>query len=171
MRITLLLLGLFFFSTVNAVDSSFTLTSPGLTSDKQIPIVYTCDGKNLSPELIWSNPPPGTVSYVLEFYSPDSVVGVYYNWMVYNIAPTVTMLREGASTDLPGDALNANNTAGDDIYRGPCPPDSGVHHYRFELFALNSELDLSGITDMDEMTRMINKHKIKSTSLTVLFNH
>jgi Raf kinase inhibitor-like YbhB/YbcL family protein len=169
MKIIFILLGFLFFTTVNAAD--FTLTSPSLKPNTQIPILFTCDGKNISPKLIWSNPPAGTVSYALELYSPDSVVGVYYNWIIYNIPPTLTSLQEGANKDLPDDALGAGNTAGDEIYRGPCPPDTGLHHYVFEIFALNSMLDLSNTDNVDETIKMINKHKIQSATLTVLFNH
>jgi Raf kinase inhibitor-like YbhB/YbcL family protein len=169
MKIIFILLGFLFFTTVNAAD--FTLTSPSLKPDTQIPILYTCDGKNISPKLTWSNPPANTVSYALVLSSPDSVVGVYYNWIIYNIPPTQTSLDEAANKDLPDDIMNASNTAGDDLYRGPCPPDTGLHHYVFELFALNSTLDLSNTDNVEETLRTIDKHTIKSTKLTVLFNH
>jgi Raf kinase inhibitor-like YbhB/YbcL family protein len=151
--------------------ADFTLTSPSIANKHRIPTMFTCDGENLSPQLNWENPPQGTASYAIEFYSPDSLAGVYYNWVVYNISPSVTVLEENASKSLPGDAQTANNTAGDNIYRGPCPPDAGLHHYVFEIFALDSMIDLSGLTDMDEITSIIDRHKIKSATITVLFAH
>lgn len=169
MRIIILILGFLFFTTVNAAD--FTLTSPAFANNQRIPVLYTCDGKNISPQLTWANPPANTAAFALAFYSPDSVIGMYYNWIIYNIPATTTSLAEGASTELPDDIATASNTAGDFIYRGPCPPDTGLHHYDFELFALDSTLDLSGMTDEEEIYKMINKHKIKSAVLTGIFNH
>jgi Raf kinase inhibitor-like YbhB/YbcL family protein len=168
MRIFIILMGLLFFTSAMAGD--FTLTSTRLTNNQRIPTIFTCDGKNLSPPLAWTNPPEKTVAYALKLYSPDSVAGIYYNWIIYNIPATLTALEEGANKDLPGDSLNANNSTGDDIYRGPCPPDAGLHHYVFELFALDSTVDLSGL-DTDEVNHILKQHKIKSTTLTVLFNH
>ncbi len=169
MRIIFILLGFLFFTTVNAAD--FTLTSPGLTPNAQIPLVYTCDGKNISPKLVWSNPPAGTVEYALALYSPDSVVGVYYNWIVYNIPVTSSSLPEAANKDLPDGVDDAENTAGDDMYRGPCPPDTGLHHYVFEIFALGTNIDLSSSDSVDESIKTIKRRSIASAKLTVLFNH
>jgi Raf kinase inhibitor-like YbhB/YbcL family protein len=168
MRIFIILMGLLFFTIARAGD--FTLTSPRLANNERIPLLFTCDGKNVSPPLRWANPPANTVAYALELYSPDSIAGVYYNWIIYNIPGTLMALEEGANKDLPGDTLAANNSTGDEIYRGPCPPDAGLHHYVFELYALDAQVDLSG-SDIDDINRILKRHKIKSTTLTILFNH
>ena len=170
MRKIISMLLVFFLMTV-AHAADFVLTSPAFKNNQRIPVLYTCDGKNISPKLEWANPPPKTASFALTLYSPDSVVGVYHNWVIYNIPATYTSLAEGISKDLPDNIANAMNSAGDSIYRGPCPPDTGLHHYSFELYALDAEVDLSEASDLDEIIRILNKHKISSAVLTGLFSH
>jgi Raf kinase inhibitor-like YbhB/YbcL family protein len=151
--------------------AGFSINSSSFQNNQRIPTLHTCDGKNISPKLSWANPPTGTVAYALAFYSPDSVVGVYYNWIIYNIPSTKSSLDEGINKDMPDDISTGVNSAGDFIYRGPCPPDTGLHHYVFELFALGEMIDLSGINDLEEVMKIINNHKLDSTKLTGLFSH
>ena len=45
--------------------ASITVTSKSLPSDSQIPVDYTCDGKDVPPQLTWSAPPQGTKAIVV----------------------------------------------------------------------------------------------------------
>lgn len=53
----------------------YILTSPSFDNGGKIPEKHTCDAKNISPELVWSNPPDGTHSFVLLMNDYDSPLG------------------------------------------------------------------------------------------------
>jgi phosphatidylethanolamine-binding protein (PEBP) family uncharacterized protein len=64
--------------------------------------------------------------------------GTYTHWVVVDIDPAVKSVARGQS---PPGAQQIVNSAGRASYMGPCPP-SGVHHYRFTVYALSRRLAL-----------------------------
>jgi Raf kinase inhibitor-like YbhB/YbcL family protein len=69
---------------------------------------------------------------------PDPVGGLYVHWVVTGIPPSTTEIADGA---LPPGALVRANSEGKAAYLGPCPPaGTGVHHYRFQLYALGQDI-------------------------------
>jgi Raf kinase inhibitor-like YbhB/YbcL family protein len=127
------------------------LTSTGWTDGGQIPVKYTqaspAGGLGVSPPLTWTNAPANTASFVLIFRDPDVAVGGTpednLHWMLWNIPGTATGLPEGVAmgAELP-DGTRQISVSGP-VYRGPGAPATGpVHHYTFELFALDTKLDV-----------------------------
>lgn len=170
MRILIsIILGLFLVVAMAAKSTDFTIKSSAFTDQGIFPPLYSCDGKNIPPDLSWTNPPPKTQAYALILYSPDAPMGAFYSWVVYNIPGTIQSLPEGE--DLPEGALVGANTIGDSIYRGPCPPDELKHHYIFILYALDASLYLGEGADIEEVLSNIKKHTIKKTQLTGTFSH
>lgn len=163
-----ILIGLFITST--AFASKFTLTSPAFPNDGKIPTLYTCDGDNSSPELRWNNAPTNTQSYVLILNSPDWPEMVYL-WVLYNIPNDLNSLPKAANKHLPDNIATGNNYFYETTYRGPCPPDSLVHHYVFTLYALDKTLDLPPGADVNEVLSQMGMHIIQETKLIGLFSH
>jgi Raf kinase inhibitor-like YbhB/YbcL family protein len=136
----------------HSARTRFTLSSPDLASgvfDNMFVLNgFGCSGGNVSPELRWSNVPPGTQSLALQMYDPDAPTGSgFWHWAVYNIPPSATGLARGAGNSpftLPGGAFGGNTdfmdtgaTGGNGNYGGPCPPvGDKPHRYVFTLFAL-----------------------------------
>ena len=113
------------------------LTSTAFQPDGGIPRRFTCDGEDVSPELILHDLPEGTVSLVLVMDDPDAPAGTWDHWIAYDIPPT-TLIPEGA-----GDLGTAGtNSWGRPGYGGPCPP-RGTHRYVFTLYALDARLGLA----------------------------
>lgn len=133
------------------------LTSPAFAEGAPIPAKHTCDGKDLSPPLKWSNVPQGTKSLALICDDPDAPVGTWAHWVLYNIPPSATELPEGVP---PKEVvLNSARQGINDFkrigYGGPCPPPGGPHRYFFKLYALNAELSLRpGATKRDLLRAM-----------------
>ncbi len=121
----------------------FTLTSTAFREGGPIPVESTCHGRDVSPELSWSDPPAGTTALVLFVDDPDGHDWVH--WSVLDIAASTTHLPSGvpptAATPQQG-----RNDFGKVGYGGPCPP-SGTHHYRFTLTALAAPLGLADHPD------------------------
>lgn len=129
-----------------------TLTTTAWPDGTPIPPKYTQAGEQVSPALAWTNTPPGTQSFVLYFHDPDvarnKTTEDQVHWVVWNIPPTATGLPEGvpAGADRP-DGSHQISASGP-VYRGPGAPASGpVHHYTFEIFALDTKLDIPPSAD------------------------
>lgn len=128
------------------------LSSAAFKEGGTIPVTYTCDGKNVSPPLSWASLPVGTQSLALIVDDPDAPAGTWVHWVVFNMAPAVSSLSEGAS--LPGGqdsfGIAGTNSFRQSGYGGPCPPKGKPHRYFFKLYALDSTLGLkSGAAKAD----------------------
>ena len=82
---------------------AISLTSPVFTHDAAIPKLYTCQGKDISPALNWSGLPNGTKSIVLIVDDPDAPdpaapKRVWVHWVLYNMPPDATGLKEAVAT-------------------------------------------------------------------------
>ncbi len=116
--------------------ATMTLTSSDFKNKENIPIKYTCAGKNIPPALQWNNFPKNTKSFVLIMDDPDAVSIVWDHWIVYNIPSSINNTKEGEIT--PEGAKMGKSTNDKKSYVGPCPPKgSGIHGYRFSIYALD----------------------------------
>jgi Raf kinase inhibitor-like YbhB/YbcL family protein len=134
---------------------AMTLTTPAWPDGDPIPVKYTQAGEQVSPALNWTNTPPGTVSFLLHMLDPDvarnKTTETQVHWLVWNIPGTATGLPEGVPK---GEKLADGSmqiSASGPVYRGPGAPATGpVHHYTFEIYALDTKLDLPASTDAFE---------------------
>jgi Raf kinase inhibitor-like YbhB/YbcL family protein len=130
-----------------------TLTSPAFPDGDPIPAKYTQAGEQVSPELRWANVPAGTVSFVLHMHDPDvarnKTTDDQVHWLVWNIPGASTGLPENVQkgNELPDGSRQTSATA-HGVYRGPGAPATGPqHHYTFEIYALDTKLDVTHATD------------------------
>ena len=108
----------------------------------------------VSPEFKWSQVPMGTQSFVLLMHDPDvalqrSTLDVTH-WLAWNIPGTSTGLPEGvmAMPELPDGTRQVSLRSNG--YMGPGAPATGpYHHYTFELFALDTKLEIPVATPQD----------------------
>jgi len=138
---------------LGASAGAFTLSSPDIPAGSVIASRFVlngfgCKGENVSPALVWSNPPAGTKSYAIQVYDPDAPTGSgFWHWGVYNIPASVTSLAQGAGNSaatLPAGANGGHSdfhdtgaTGGNGNWGGPCPPvGDKPHRYVFTVFAL-----------------------------------
>ena len=123
-----------------------TLTTTAFPDGDPIPNKYTQAGDQISPELKWTNAPPGTQSFLLHMHDPEvarnKTTDDQVHWLVWNIPATSTGLAEGQpkGETLP-DGSHQTSASGP-VYRGPGAPATGPqHHYTFEIYALDIKLD------------------------------
>ena len=131
---------------------ALTLTTTAFPDGDPIPAKYTQAGEQVSPALTWTNVPPGTVSFVLHMRDPDvarnKTTEDQVHWLVWNIPGTATGLPEGVpkGPELPDGSKQIS--ASGPVYRGPGAPASGpMHHYTFELYALDAKMDVQAGAD------------------------
>ncbi|MBN1870324.1 MAG: YbhB/YbcL family Raf kinase inhibitor-like protein [Candidatus Omnitrophica bacterium] len=125
---------------------SLSIKSTAFVHEGEIPSKYTCQGKDIAPDLAWEGVPEDAASLALIVDDPDAPDPAaprmtWVHWVLYNIPPDAIGLPEGAeSEDLPNgtqEGLNDWNRTG---YGGPCPP-IGRHRYYFKLYALDAVLE------------------------------
>jgi len=145
---------------------TMTLTSSVFTHGAMIPKDYTCDGRDVSPPLSWSEPPEKTQSFALIMDDPDAPMGTWVHWVIYNIPATARGLAEGVPTnaDLPDGSRQGRNSWRRIGYGGPCPP-SGTHRYFFKLYALDTVLTLASGATKDELLKAMEGHILAQAEL------
>ena len=106
----------------------------------------------------WTGAPDSAVSFVLIVHDPNAPVGNgtddMLHWMLWNIPGSARSLPEGVpqGPQLP-DGTRQISASGP-YYRGPAAPASGpVHHYLFELFALDTVIDVPPVGQAPALTR------------------
>jgi Raf kinase inhibitor-like YbhB/YbcL family protein len=130
-----------------------TLVTPAFPDGGQIPVQFSqaapgaAPGEGTSPALSWTNVPAGTQSLLLHMHDLDvsrnRTTEDQLHWLVWNIPPTATGLPEGVprGAQLKDGSFQVSATG--PVYRGPGAPAAGpLHHYVFELYALDIKLDV-----------------------------
>jgi Raf kinase inhibitor-like YbhB/YbcL family protein len=130
---------------LEAILMTLSITSAAFDHEGPIPKLYTCQGKDISPALMWSGLPAGTKSLVLIVDDPDAPDPkapkmTWVHWVLYNIPPSVGGLPEAVKPGaLPAGIKEGTNDWKRTGYGGPCPP-IGRHRYFHKLYALDIEL-------------------------------
>jgi Raf kinase inhibitor-like YbhB/YbcL family protein len=141
------------------------LSSPSFKNKDKIPSKYTCDGRNINPELFISHVPASAQCLVLIMDDPDVPPSVradkmWDHWVVFNIPPQTTHIAENSQP--PG--VSGSNTEGELNYQGPCPPDR-EHRYFFKLYALDTLLSLPQGASKKEVEAAMQGHILAQTEL------
>lgn len=113
----------------------FELTSTAYEEGGMIPVMYSCDGANVSPPLAWTEGPAGTMSYAIIFRDLSNGLG---HAAIFDIPAATLSLpedveREYAPADVPG-AAQCDAYDNDPGYAGPCP--GSPHTYEFTIYAV-----------------------------------
>ena len=147
-----------------------TVTSTAFASGGEIPALYTCEGKDISPPIAWSGAPAGTRSFALIVDDPDAPDPTapkmtWVHWVLYNIAPTANGLpeavRSGAAPAGAREGLNDWSRTG---YGGPCPP-IGRHRYYHKLYALDVVLPDLGKPSKAALEKAMQGHILAQGTL------
>jgi Raf kinase inhibitor-like YbhB/YbcL family protein len=137
------------------------LTVQGFPDGGEIPVRFSqaapgaAPGEGTSPAMSWTNVPAGTQSFVLNMRDLDvarnRTTEDQAHWVVWNIPATATGMTEGQprGAQLPDGSYQHSATG--QVYRGPGAPATGPrHHYMFELYALDTKLDVTPGADAFE---------------------
>jgi len=156
-----------------------TLTAPDLVSKGRIALTHVfngmgCNGQNISPAILWANPPEGTKSFAVTMYDPDAPTGSgWWHWVMYNIPASTTGLAAGTGTgrNAPRGSVQGPTDFGTRGYGGPCPPvGDKPHHYHITVFALKTEkLDVPGNATSAYIGFNLNANKLATARVTGLY--
>mgnify|MGYP003579840090 CR=1 FL=1 len=131
-------------------------------------------GDGVSPELWWDRV-EGAKSYALILEDPDAKsITPFVHWVAYNIPADRTSLPEGLQeqeqVSEPAGLLQGKTSKGSVGYFGPRPPvGDPPHHYHFQVFALDSQLDVPPGAECDQVLQAMNGHVLAAGELVGTF--
>jgi Raf kinase inhibitor-like YbhB/YbcL family protein len=142
-----------------AGSAALTLSSTSL-QDGKFPTEFTCDGDDNSPPLAWTTPSAATKSLVLTVTDPDAPSGTFTHWVLYNLPADSHGLPANVpkQDQLSDGSRQGRNDFGKIGYGGPCGPHGSAHRYFFDLFALDTKLDLPAGATRAQVEDAINTH-------------
>lgn len=145
----------------------FSVSSPAFENGEAIPIEFTCDGTDISPELNIIGLPEPTRAIAVIVEDPDAPLGTWYHWVEFDI-PAGTGSHDIAqnAVEIGVRGSNSWNLEG---YMGPCPPEGQEHVYVFRIYALASTLDLPAGVDPDSVISAMGGKILDTVELTGLF--
>ena len=140
---------------------AMTLTVSGFPDGGQIPVKFSqaapgaAPGEGTSPAITWTNVPAGTQSFFLNMHDMDvarnKTSDDQAHWVLWNIPATATGLPEGVAKGSQRPDGSYQISATGPVYRGPGAPANGpMHHYMFEVYALDTKLDVVPAADAFE---------------------
>ena len=149
---------------------ALTLSSPAFVAGGEIPELFTCEGRDLSPALEWTGVPEGAKSIVLIVDDPDAPDPkapkmTWVHWVLYNLPPTTQGLAQAVTPrELPAGTRQGTNDWKRTGYGGPCPP-IGRHRYFHKLYALDTLLSDLGPATKPDVEAAMKGHVIAHAEL------
>lgn len=144
----------------------FVLMSSAFEDGAEIPLIFTCDGEDVSPPLAWENAPQDTATFALILEDPDAPGGTWIHWVLFEIPIAASGLDGGieSGSNYPAGTTLGENDWGEIGYGGPCPP-SGTHRYFFYLFALDKGAEIQPGATAETLRSAIEGQILAQSSL------
>jgi len=160
----------------DAVKAEFTVKSPAFKNNERLPVEYSTDGENVSPEMAWEGTPAGTKSFALICHDPDA--GQFIHWIAWNIPADCKGLPRGlkraATLDDPKGMRQGFTGWGKskgEGYLGPAPgKGSGDHHYTFTVVALDTDFPADKVFTARELRSAMKGHVLGKAELVGIFS-
>ena len=147
------------------------VTSPAFADGGAIPEASSQYGANQFPGLAWSPGPAAVKSYVLVLQDDNVVVRgqVLVHMTLINIPAGTTTLAPGMMAAPAGASYGASYLGAHQAYAGPKPPPGPVHHYHFQVFALDAALPPSAGDAFGALAAAMDGHVLASGEVVGTF--
>jgi Raf kinase inhibitor-like YbhB/YbcL family protein len=156
---------------------ALTLSTTAFEDGGVIPDKYTgVDAHPVSPMLQWTNAPASVASFVLIMHDTDVAAQRKsednLHWMAINIPASATGLPEGvpATASWPDGTIQAKNPRGTAGYMPPGAPAGPYHHYIFELYGLDTKLDVGPDATRPDVLKAMDGHVVAKATVTGRFH-
>lgn len=147
------------------MKTSLKITS-SFENNSYIPDKYSCQWLNINPKINLENIPNGTKSFAIIVDDPDAPTGTFVHWVAWNIP--VGNINEASSWSWK--YLEWINSAWTKLYFWPCPPvGHWIHHYHFQVFALDIILEIFWDVNKWKLMREIKNHIISEWEIIWLY--
>lgn len=150
------------------------VSSATIGSQTPIPVKHSEYADGVSPHLSWTAV-AGAKSYAIVMEDPDAKpVTPFVHWLAWNIPAHVTSLPEGLQEQIrltePEGVLQGMTTRGSPGYYGPKPPVMDPpHRYFFQVFALDTALQVPPGAERDQLLAAMAGHVLAQGSLVGTF--
>ncbi len=152
-----------------ATIASMTVTSASFAGGA-IPIDFSCDGKDASPQVTWSSVPEGTRGVAIVLDDPDAPGATFTHWIVFDLPATTVSLAEGVDPTSLGAKIGTNDF-GSVRYEGPCPPRGEAHQYALRVYAVDAPLAAHDGAKRREIDAALRGHVLGEGALKATFGH
>jgi Raf kinase inhibitor-like YbhB/YbcL family protein len=132
------------------------VSSAAFAKGQPLPLSATAEGDGVPPGIRWAGAPAGTKAFALIVEDPDAPMpDPFVHWIVYGIP-------EGSSS-LEASSLSALRQGKNSLMKTGFTPASpphghGVHHYHFEVFALDQPTGLEPGVGRSELLTAMRGH-------------
>jgi hypothetical protein len=163
---------------ISSQPHTIILNSPVFGDGAAIPKSNTVDGQGLFPDLMWSDIPSGSQSLVLVIEDPDAPkLEPFVHGIIYNIPADWRALSGsaanafGLSPDSVAHGLEmGTNSMSKAAYMAPAPPPGhGVHHYHFQLIAIDAKLLFPNTPTLADIKEALTDHVLASGELVGIY--
>ena len=149
--------------------------SSAFAENFHMPDAHSDYGDGMSPQLRWFGVPTGTRAIALVAEDPDAPRDTpFTHWLLYNLPGDASEVPAAIPPDarLPrfkgaAQGCSSNGRIG---YFGPHPPkEDGPHRYHFEVFCLDSPLDLAPGASRADVMRAMAGHVLAKGEVVGLY--
>ena len=139
----------------------------GMDNGGKFPIEYTGRGQDISPEFIIKNLSPNAETLAVTLEDLSHPIKDFTHWIIWNI-PAADRIRKnipaGKAVPMLG---NARQGIGYGLHRygGPKPPKGKKHTYRFTIYSLDCEINISANSMKRSFLKKAEKNIIQKGSI------
>lgn len=154
------------------LKENMTVTSNAFKNGDRIPVKYTGEGEDISPDLILSSVSPDAKSIAVIVDDLDVPFGPFNHWIIWNIPVTGHIpegIPAGAVVYKLGGAIQGIGY-GRNRYRGPKPPKNSSHRYKFQVYVLDTKLDLDSNSHKVDLVKKMDGHVLQYGTLTGIYH-
>ncbi len=139
----------------------------GMDNGRKFPIEYTGRGQDISPEFVIKNLSPSAKSLAVTLEDLSHPIKNFTHWIIWNIPAADRIsgnIPAGKTVPVLGNACQGVGY-GLHRYAGPKPPKGKKHTYRFTVYSLDCEINISANSMKRNFLKKAEKHIIQKGSI------
>ncbi|MCI8672516.1 MAG: YbhB/YbcL family Raf kinase inhibitor-like protein [Lachnospiraceae bacterium] len=152
-------------------DTILEFTCMDIENDGKFPLRNTGRGQDISPEFLIKNLSSKAKTLAITLEDLSHPVKDFTHWLIWNI-PAANQVQSGIPSGSHVPALDGACQGigyGFHRYAGPKPPKGKTHIYRFTVYALDCELQLSVYSLKRDFLKKASGHIIQKGNITAKF--
>ena len=143
----------------------------GIKNGGKFPIENTGRGQDISPEFVIQNLSPQAKTVAITLEDVSHPVKNFTHWIIWNIPAANQIKGAIPSGNYVSELSGACQGIGYGFHRyaGPKPPKGKTHTYRFTLYAMDCDIQLSVHSLKKSFLKKANDHILQRGSITAKF--
>lgn len=139
----------------------------GMDNGGKFPIEYTGRGQDISPEFVIKNLSSDAKTFAITLEDISHPIKNFTHWLIWNIPAADRIKGDIPAGRIVPELGNACQGIGYGIHRyaGPKPPKGKKHTYRFTVYSLDCEMNISANSMKRSFLKKTEKHIIQKGSI------